>query len=208
MVEVGHYHHEAVVFLAEEVGDGDLGGVEFDVGGCCRGGVGGFDEFGFDRVGAGDEDDGEALGGLAAGDEVVGEHAVGDPLLGAVDDVVFTVGGFGRGGAESGDVGPGKGFGDGEAHEFLAGEAFLRDAVAERGVVGPLPDGGEGDHHPREVAVLEAAGVGAGEFLRDDHVGEVVEVFAGDIVEQFPTFHVFAGAEPCSKEVVRCHLVD
>ena len=135
-------------------------------------------------------------------------HAIGDPLLGAVDDVVFPVWGLGCGGAETRDVGAGEGFGDGEAHEFLAGEAFVRDAVAERGVVGPLPDCCQRYHHPREVAVLEAAGIGSGEFLRHDHVAEVVEVFPGDVVEQFASFHVFAGAQPGGEEVVRGHLVD
>ena len=72
VVEVRHDDDEALVFFAEEVGYGDLGGVEFDVGGRGGGGVGGLDEFGFDGGAARDEDDGEALGGLTAGYEIVG----------------------------------------------------------------------------------------------------------------------------------------
>lgn len=80
MVEVCHDDHEAHVFFAEEVGDGDFDVVELDKGGAGGGGVGGFDGgccYAFD---AGDEDHVEAFVGFAGGYKVVGESSVCDPV--------------------------------------------------------------------------------------------------------------------------------
>ena len=99
MIEVGHYHLEALVLFADEVGDGDFDVFEGYVG-CARGP----DALAVHASGADaahaalDEQHGDAVCAGAAGTDcrckVLAPYAVGDPFLLAIYDVVFAV--FGK----------------------------------------------------------------------------------------------------------------
>lgn len=87
MVEIAEYDVHALVFLAEEVLDGDFDLVKGDVAGAGGGRVGRLDGLGLETFGSFDEEHAEAFAGPDACDEVVAEGSVGDPLFGAVDDL-------------------------------------------------------------------------------------------------------------------------
>ena len=134
VVEVGHDAAEALVFFAEQVGDGHFGVFEGDVR-CSRAPHALAVHFSgrHAAVRALDEEEGHAVhartAGAHGGGEVVAVDAVCDPFLGPVDDVVFpVVGEFGFAG-QTCYVRPGVRLGDGEADAFLAREELGEDAV-------------------------------------------------------------------------------
>lgn len=210
VVEVGEDDIDALVLLTQQVLDRDLDVVKGDVGGAGSGGVRGLDGLGLNALAAGDEEHRQALAGVDTGDEVVREDTVGDPLLGAVDNVVLAVGGLLGGGAEAGNVGAGKGFGDGEADLLLAREALLLDLGLEGGVlVAVVENAGETNDHTGHVAVLEAAAGSADSLLGADHVVEVVKLLAVDgTIEEVDTVEVLAGTHSHVEDTSLGHAVD
>ncbi|KAI3481623.1 hypothetical protein L1887_55848 [Cichorium endivia] len=208
VVEVGEDVVDAHAVLADEVLFGHLDIVKRDVGGAGGGGVGGLDLLGLDVAGgARDADHGEALVGLDGGGKVVGEGAVGDPLFGAVDNVVLAVVGEGGGGAEAHDVGAGKGFGDGEADELVAGEDGLDNLLLEL-VGAKVHHGGQADDHAAVEGVAEATLSAADELLGEDEFVEVVELLALDAGKEGASVEVLAGAHAHGVDAVLAEHLD
>lgn len=111
--------------------------------------------------------------------------------------------------AQAGDVGAGKGLGDGQAELLLAAKDLAGDPVLPGLVAGKVEDGGEADGHAGHVAVLEAAHHGAAHLLAHDEVVEVVELLALDgAAEELDAVEVLAGAEAHVQDSGLGHLVD
>lgn len=91
VVEVAHDDDEALVLLAQQMVDGDLGVLELHERRAGGGRVGRLDLLGLNAVVPGHQDDREALFGPAGDHEVVGEHAVSDPLPGEGGALVSTL---------------------------------------------------------------------------------------------------------------------
>lgn len=209
MIKVTHNHHKPLILRPHQIRPRHLDIIELNIRRRRRRRITRLDGLRLHAFPPLNQQHRKPLGGLTPGHEVIAPHAVGDPLLRAVDDIVRAVLAEFRGGAQPGDVGAREGFRDGEADLLLAGEDFGRNAFAQGVVFAPGVHGGERDGHAGHVAVLEAAHVGADDFLRDDKVVEVVVVFAlDDAAEDLAALQVFAGAETAGEEVCLGHLVD
>lgn len=112
-------------------------------------------------------------------------------------------------GAQAGDVGAGKGLGDGEAELLSAAEDVGGDLVPPGLVAGKVEDGRQANGHAGHIAVLEAAGHGAGQLLGDDHVVEVVKVAAVDGAgHELDAVQVLAGADAHVQDAEGAHAVN
>jgi hypothetical protein len=91
---------------------------------------------------------------------------------------VLAVGGLLGRGSEAGDVRAGKGLGDGQTKLLLAAKDLVGNLLLPRFVLGKVEHGSQTNRHAGHVAVLETAGHCSGELLRNNHVMEVVKLFA------------------------------
>lgn len=123
---------------------------------------------------------------------------------------MFVVGGFFGGGVEVGNVGVGKGFGDGEVDFFFVREVFFFDFGFEGGVfVVVVENVGEINDYIGYVVVLEVVVGSVDSFLGVDYVVEVVKFFVVDgIIEEVDIVEVFVGIYFYVEDISFGYVVD
>lgn len=97
---------------------------------------------------------------------------------------------------------------DGQANLLLSAETFFGHLLLQLLVVQPLSYSRQRDHHPGEVAVLEASRISPGEFLRRDQVVEVVKVLSFDAAQQNAPVKMLSRSYTHCKYVGLGHPVD
>lgn len=112
-------------------------------------------------------------------------------------------------GAKTGNVGAGKGLGDGQAELLPAAKDFVDNLLLPGPLASKVEHGSEANGHAGQVAVLEASHHGAGHLLAHDHVVEVVKLLALDgAVKQVHAVEVLPRAEAHVDDAGLAHLVN
>lgn len=112
-------------------------------------------------------------------------------------------------GAKTGNVGAGKGFGDGQAELLSTAEDIVDNLLLPRALASKVEYSSEANCHTSQVAVLEASHHGAGHLLAHNHVVEVVKLLALDgAVEEVHAVEVLSGAEAHVDDAGLAHLVN
>lgn len=112
-------------------------------------------------------------------------------------------------GAKTGNVGAGKGLGDGQAELLPAAKDFVDNLLLPGPLASKVEHGSKANGHAGQVAVLEASHHGAGHLLAHDHVVEVVKLLALDgAVEEVHAVEVLPRAEAHVDDAGLAHLVN
>ncbi len=115
--------------------------------------------------------------------------------------------GEGGGGAETHDVGTGKGLRDGQADELVTSKDRLDDLILE--FLGTeVHHGGQTDDHTALETVTETTSADTDELLGEDQLVEVVKLLALDAGKELATVEVLAGTHAHGVDAVGTHLLD